>query len=179
MNELKLVIPEKRHENQVQEMVEEFKKSGEEIIYGFAELNTYKDYEDWLDYRQKHQDVATLPPGRVLATTYFLCDEQESKIFGVIDIRHELNDFLEKEGGHIEYAIRPSARNCGLGSYMMALGLEKSLELGIEKVLVTCDLDNVVSKKVIEKNFGELENKIISSEGKTMCRYWICQAKRL
>ncbi|WP_243158321.1 GNAT family N-acetyltransferase [Clostridium perfringens] len=36
--------------------------------------------------------------------------EADNKIVGIIDIRHFLNDYLEKFGGHIGYSVRKSER---------------------------------------------------------------------
>ena len=41
-------------------------------------------------------------------------------------------------------------------------------------MLVTCDDDNLASARVIEKNNGELLNKVVSQiSGKQVRRYWI------
>lgn len=46
--------------------------------------------------------------------------------------------------------------------------------LGITKVLVTCNANNIGSKKIIEANGGVLENAVEMGEGKPMkLRYWI------
>lgn len=178
MDDLKLVRPTITHKEQVSDMIEEFDKY-QEAIHGGAEIETFARFESWLEYQSRHQDVNTVPDGRVPATVYFLCDETEETIIGIIDIRHELNEFLLREGGHIGYAIRPRGRKKGYGTHLLELGLEKCLELGIEEVLVICDADNLASQRIAEKNFGELEDKYINESGKTLHRYWIKQAKRL
>jgi len=76
------------------------------------------------------------------------------RYLGRLSLRHELNGFLRTEGGHIGYVIRPSAQRRGLGTRMLALALPFAAALGIERALVTCDLDNVGSAKVIIANGG-------------------------
>lgn len=46
--------------------------------------------------------------------------------------------------------------------------------INLEKVLITCDENNIPSKKVIEKNGGEFESRIFNGEKDTWSlRYWI------
>ena len=52
------------------------------------------------------------------------------------------------------------------------LTLVKIKEKGLKKVLITCDDKNVASYKIIEKNGGQLENKV-ADEGRITRRYWI------
>ena len=57
---------------------------------------------------------------------------------------------------------------------MVKLVLEKAKELGLERVLITCDKDNMASARVIQKNGGKLESESISKQtGKLKQRYWI------
>jgi predicted acetyltransferase len=47
-------------------------------------------------------------------------------------------------------------------------------EMGLKRVLITCDADNVASARIIEKNGGRLENQSVSREtGRLKNRYWI------
>jgi len=115
-----------------------------------------------------------LPDYLVPATKYFLMEEGNPKILGVIDIRHRLNDhLLNNPGGHIGYAIAPSERRKGYATEQLRLGLEKCREIGIGPVLITCNKENIASAKVIQKNGGVLEDERVSSEGKVFQRYWI------
>ncbi len=77
---------------------------------------------------------------------------------GRLAIRHVLNDFLLDVGGHIGYDVRPSRRREGHATAMLQQSLPWARELGIESALVTCDLDNVGSIRVIEAAGGVLED---------------------
>lgn len=113
-----------------------------------------------------------LPEGYVPQTTYWLIDSGE--FIGRVSIRHTLTDHLLKEGGHIGYDIRPTKRNKGYGKKILELSLPKAKELGIDKVLVTCNETNLASKNIIEANGGIFENAIRIQEGKPKkLRYWI------
>jgi predicted acetyltransferase len=87
---------------------------------------------------------------------------------GRIAIRHRLNANLLELGGHIGYDVRPTARRRGHATAMLRAALPVARDLGIDRVLVTCDLDNVGSRKVIENNDGVMED---IRDGKR--RYWV------
>ena len=87
---------------------------------------------------------------------------------GRIAIRHRLNDSLIQVGGHIGYDVRPSARQRGHASAMLAAALPLAHALGIDSALVTCDVSNPASRRVIERNGGVLENQ----RGSTL-RFWV------
>lgn len=95
-------------------------------------------------------------------------DPAGAEILGFLAIRHRLNRFLFDQGGHIGYSVRPSARRQGIASAALELGLAEARDLGIDPVLVTCDEDNVASRRTIEKTGGQYENTV---DGKL--RYWI------
>lgn len=100
-------------------------------------------------------------------------EEQEKEILGAVNIRHSLNQDLLFRGGHIGYGIRPSQRRKGYATQMLSLTLEQCRELGLEKVLVTCNKDNIGSAKTIINNNGILENEVIEKSGNIVQRYWI------
>jgi len=142
--------------------------AGEMDIHGDGGLDYAETYEDWL---AKVQDDVTRDDGNLVpATTYF--GVSDGKIVGTIQIRHKLNDFLLNFGGHIGYGVHPSERGKGYGVKMLALAIQKCREIGLEKVLITCDKGNIGSAKTIIKNGGVLQNEVIEDGGITQ-RYWI------
>lgn len=122
-----------------------------------------------------NRDISKLPLHYVPSYDYFAVDDD--RFIGIIHIRIKLTDNLLRYGGHIGYAVNPIYWKKGYGSELLKLGLEKAKEL-IEdnKVLLTCDDDNIGSAKIIEKNGGVLENKVENIDGKEKFltrRYWI------
>jgi predicted acetyltransferase len=139
-------------------------------------LHFYSEGMPLTEYLQVLTDAShgkNLPPDFVPET--FLFAFAGSRIVGRAAIRHALNDFLEREGGHIGYAVVPEFRHRGYGTRILALALRLANEqLGINAVLVTCDDSNAASIRVIERNGGVLQD-VIEIEGKSepVRRYWI------
>lgn len=102
----------------------------------------------------------------VPATTYWWIDG--SRYLARISIRHRLTSRLAEVGGHIGYDVRPSARRQGHATAMLAAVLPYAYRLGIDPALLTCDTDNVGSRKVIEANGGVFEDE---RGGKL--RFWV------
>lgn len=73
---------------------------------------------------------------------------------GTLVVRHALTPELADIGGHIGYHIVAPWRRQGHATRMLAAGLEKCRELGLDRVLLTCLPDNEPSKRVIIANGG-------------------------
>lgn len=110
--------------------------------------------------------------GLVPDSTFFCLDEERNIIVGAVNIRRYLNEYLLAHGGHIGDGIRPSERRKGYATQMVGLALEECKRIGIKKVLMVCDKDNIGSAKSIKNNGAILENEIVK-DGKTIQRYWI------
>lgn len=104
-------------------------------------------------------------------STYWLVDN--NRVIGAVNIRHRLNDYLKKFDGHIGGGIRPSDRLKGYATTMLSLSLEITREMGMNKVLITCNKDNISSEKTIIKNGGVFESEEIESDGNIVRRFWI------
>ena len=142
------------------------------LINGAAGLDNFSSIEDWLEELKKRSSEATVPEGLVPSSTYLGVREKDNYIVGIIDIRHCLNDFLLQAGGHIGCGVRKSERKKGYAKQMIKLALEKCKELKIEKVLITCNDDNIASERSIISCGGKLED-IRTVDGKNYKRFWI------
>lgn len=130
--------------------------------------NDYTNFEFYLE----HLEVKEAKDGLVPDSTFFCLDEERDRIVGAVNIRHYLNDYLLTYGGHIGDGIRPSERRKGYATKMISLALEECKKLGINKVLMVCDKDNIGSAKSITNNGGILENEVVK-DGIIEQRYWI------
>ena len=130
--------------------------------------------DDLVVSAQRLADTSTpAPEGRVHNDLYWITDTGE--VVGFMSFRHELNDWLHQYGGHIGYSVRPTRRRRGYARAGLALVLERARELGLDRVLVTCDDDNVGSYRTIEGAGGVLENTVDAPEPDEprKRRYWI------
>ncbi|MEI5673920.1 MULTISPECIES: GNAT family N-acetyltransferase [unclassified Nocardioides] len=108
-----------------------------------------------------------LPEGHVHCDYFWVFADTE--MIGFVAVRHALdNEFLRTLGGHVGYSVRPSYRRRGHATAALGLALDRARELGLERVLLTCDVDNVGSARTIESQGGVLEDV---RQGKR--RYWI------
>lgn len=114
-----------------------------------------------------------LPPDQVAST--FLLAFVGARIVGRVAIRHRLTPVLERIGGHIGYAVVAEFRRRGHATEILRQALVIAREeLGLARVLVTCDDDNVGSIRVIERNGGVLENVVADPVLRApKRRYWI------
>lgn len=154
------------------DMAADFRAADEQNKYSHHE-KAAQDFSAFLeDVRNMARGIG-LPAGHVPMNSFWLVSE-DGVVLGESRLRHRLSPELMVVGGHIGYAIRPSARRKGYGTLILKLTLEKARALGLERVLVTCDTDNIGSARIIEKNGGVLENNMISPRsGKLISRYWI------
>ena len=175
MEELKLVIPTMEYKCQVMNYRQECFNNNEFHLSGCAGLEDVQSYEEWLDFENRRSKKY----GRsyVLSSVFLAVRSSDNKVVGIIDIRKELSDFLLKYGGNIGYSVLPSERRKGYAKTMLKLALQQCKELGLDKVLLTCDKNNPGSFKTIIANGGILENEVKDDVnlGKSgiIQRYWI------
>ena len=170
---LKLIKLTKQYQKQLGEMIDEWRLDQETNHTDRSPWAIFKnDYHDFDNYLE-HLDYSKPDEKHVPSSTLFLLDEERNILIGAVNIRHYLNDALLLDGGHIGDGIRPSERRKGYATKMIALALIECKKLGIDKVLMTCNKDNIGSAKSIINNGGVLENEIIDEEGQIVQRYWI------
>jgi predicted acetyltransferase len=134
---------------------------------GFEPAMPWSAYLKTLD---EQQAGVSLPAGWVPGT--FLVADVAGEIVGRSSIRHALNEFLEREGGHIGYGVLPGHRRRGYATEILRQSLIIARASGVDRVLVTCDDDNIGSIAVIEACGGQLHS-IIAGRESGIRRYWI------
>jgi predicted acetyltransferase len=92
---------------------------------------------------------------------------------GTVVVRHRLTDALAESGGHLGYHVVPELRRRGHGTRMLAAAVRFCAERGVTELLITCDEDNIASRRMIEANGGALE-RVAGGEA----RYWIGSSRR-
>lgn len=165
---LKLVKLESKYRRHLEEMMAEWYASGEKIVPYAIRKNDYRDFEHYLQCLEIKEEI----DGRVPDSTFFCLNEEGDIFVGAVNIRHYLTEAMMLNGGHIGDGVRPSERRKGIATQMIALALDECKKLGIHRVLMVCDKENIGSAKSIQKNGGVLENEVIV-DGITEQRYWI------
>lgn len=150
---LKLIRPSKENEKEALAFKKEFFDNGENTINGSELLDQTDSYESWLQAVTNNASKATVNPEWVVTDTYFAIDENE-RIVGVIDFRHELKGFL-KDFGNSGYSVRPSERKKGYATQMLSLILERAKETGLKSFQLSAEKSNTPSIKTIIKNGGK------------------------
>jgi len=117
-------------------------------------------------------DPANLQPGFVPQTVFWVIGA-DGQVIGMVRMRHYLNDKLRERGGHIGYYIRRDQRGKGYGRETLRLALLELRKLGETRAMLTVDMDNPASIRVIEANGGKLESTAAGQDGRLFGRYWI------
>ena len=169
---LKLVNLSEKYQPQLNEMMAEWCATGEKIVPYAIRKNDYRDFAYYLE----NLEIKEEKDGRVPDTTYFCLDEERNIFVGAVNIRHYLTESMLINGGHIGDGVRPSERRKGVATQMIGLALKECRKLGIDRVLMVCDKENIGSARSIMNNGGVLENEVIV-DGAVEQRYWIDNMK--
>ena len=120
----------------------------------FARLFTiaWTDYPGYVAMLEELREGRGPVEGLVPSQSSFI--EEDGGIVGIINRRYELTEALERCGGHVGYAVRPSARGRGIAKAALRLALADLRAHGIAEALVTCGDWNAISARVIESCGG-------------------------
>lgn len=133
------------------------------------------DDTDWRGYIAEHsrrQFGVGLPVGAVPAS--YLVAVSDGVIVGRSSIRHRLNDKLRIVGGHVGYCVLPQFRRRGFATEICRQSVSIARTFGVDRVLLTCDVENIASKTVIERCGGILDNDWPTTDTTpSKNRYWI------
>jgi predicted acetyltransferase len=163
----KLISPSREYRVAFAAMARDWREHGNDR-YGLA----LDDFDGYLAKLEAHRDPARLPPGWVPSSELWL--ESDAEIVACVRLRYRLTPALEVEGGHIGYDVRPSFRGRGFGTAALRLALPEARRLGLLRVLLTVDADNLPSIRVIERNGGRLSGQAVSERtGKVVHQYWL------
>jgi predicted acetyltransferase len=159
-----LVLPTTSVQRSFLEAMDEFVAEGAENTQtsawiehnapGWTDPELFERFVDAV--RADAEEDTPRPDFHVPCTTLWWVDGED--YLGRIAIRHRLNDFLLEVGGHIGYDVRPTRRRQGHATAMLQAALPWALGLGIDPALITCDVDNHGSIRVIEAAGGVLED---------------------
>ncbi len=139
----------------------------EELVPSAVDYDRYDTFEaliDALAFRESGKDW-------VKNTTLFLF--VDDSIVGAGNIRHTLDEALLARGGHIGYGTGPAHRGKGYATDILRRSLAFLRDIGVNRVLVTCDEDNLSSAQVIIKNGGVEDVSFTKENNEKVRRFWI------
>lgn len=111
--------------------------------------------------------------GRCQSKTFLLIRENDNKIIGTVNVRWNLTEEMKQFGGNIGYGIRPTERRKGYNKINLYLGLIEAQKLGLDKVMLDCDVNNLGSARTMQALGGVLERTEVDPyDGVLTSVYW-------
>lgn len=172
-NELMLVRPTEEYLAELSSYKKDFLQNSDSMD-GCGPLRRYDDMKEYIDMTNRYLSQETLPEGMVMATQFLCIRKSDSKLVGMIQVRHYFNDYLEKYAGHIGYSVRPSERRKGYATWMLKNIKPFCRSINLDKILVCCIDSNEGSRRTILKNGGIYESTVFCEDkNENLERYWI------
>jgi predicted acetyltransferase len=141
---------------------------------GSGPLRNMEDPLEWLAFNRLAEHHETKPEHWVPSEQFALLRESDRKIVGMIQFRHEFNDFLREFGGHIGYSVHPQERRKGYAKRMLKECLKVCKAFGLERVLITCMVENTASRRTILSCGGGYDRTTYCErDNVNLERYWI------
>ena len=146
--------------------------AGENGFTGTPVHNGELTLDEYLQRCIDMTDVEKLSPGYVPQTVFWVLDDVNDAV-GMVRMRHYLNEKLNERGGHIGYYIRHDKRGNGYAKEALRQALAALKSIGEKRALLTVNMDNIASIKVIEANGGVLDSQGEAADGEKFGRFWI------
>ena len=110
---------------------------------------------------------------RCQSKTFLLIRENDNRIVGTINVRWNLTEAMKRFGGNIGYGIRPTERRKGYNKINLYLGMKEAQKLGLDRVMLDCDVNNLGSDRTLKALGGVLERTEVDPEDNILTNvYW-------
>ena len=170
-------VPSIKRKDEIIEYLDEFVKYGSKINGTGSLDKIYEGYtfEEALSRCLKLEDEEYAKRvNRCPGKTFLLIRDNDNKIIGSINLRWNLNDVMLKFGGNIGYGIRPTERRKGYNKINLYMVLYEAKKVGLTKVMLDCNSNNIGSDKTIKALGGVLERcEVDPSDNELTNVYWI------
>ena len=174
MQDLIFVEPTLSMQFEIEAYRNEHFANGEREIFGGAWMERVSRYTDWLQLVRANTNPQTVNPNWVPSSTYCVMSKKDNSLIGMVDIHHQLNDFLAASGGHISYSVRPSKRNRGYGTRILHMALAMCAQkFDIDEVVISCAKSNYAAIRTFEHNDATLVQEYRHVNGQIMAEYHI------
>lgn len=165
-----------KRKKEIIEYLDEFANNNSDLN-GFsylAKINNEYTFERALEQTLKMQNADYAKKiNRCTSKTFLLIRKSDNKIVGNINVRWNLTETVKQFGGNIGYSIRPTERQKGYNKINLYLGLLEAKKLGLKKVMLDCESDNIASYKTMASLGGVLtRTEIDPTDGILTKVYW-------
>ena len=110
---------------------------------------------------------------RCQSKTFLLIREKDNRIVGTINVRWNLTEAMKRFGGNIGYGIRPTERRKGYNKINLYLGMQEAQKLGLDRVMLDCDVNNLGSDRTLKALGGVLDRTEVDPEDNILTNvYW-------
>lgn len=118
-------------------------------------------FEECLDkcLNMQYQEYAK-KLNRLQSKTFLLIRKNDNKLIGMLNIRWNIPPNIQEFVGNIGYGIRPTERKKGYNKINLYLGLIEIQKLGLKKIYLDCEDNNIASYKTMEA----LNAKLLSTK---------------
>ena len=176
MEKFYLEMPSLERKEQIIDYVNEFalynsETNGMGSLRKILEGYTFEQALEMCLNRQKEEYAKKI--GRCQSKTFLLIRKNDDRIIGAINVRWNLPENMKQFGGNIGYGIRPTERRKGYNKINLYLGLMEAQKLGLDRVMLDCDVNNLGSVKTMQALGGKLERtEVDPSDGILTSVYW-------
>ena len=152
--------PSLKRKEDIIEYLDEFVKANSEINGSGGLDKIYEGYsfEDALNrcLNIENEEYAR-SIGHCPGKTFLLIRQSDNRLVATINLRWNLTEEMLKFNGHIGYGVRPTERRKGYNKINLYMALKEAHNIGLDKVMLGCGVNNDGSNKSILALGGVLE----------------------
>ena len=142
---------------------------------GCFSMKRMPDPKEYSDYCMEWANPSRPIDEKGARGTVLLCIRKaDNRMVGCMQVHHVLNERMKKYTGHVGYSVRPSERQKGYATQMLAKAKDYLASFGFSEMGVSCLVENEASRRTILANGGEyVETVHLEEDGVDLERYVI------